>query len=110
MVTTDKEHDVQFDDLEKAYYFGIAVFDNDGGLPGILHFEETGGAAELHVTQKTRAWRSLVSVVDMDASPHSCARFGNAYRRGCGSLGEDPTRDVDLHVRFDLEFHPRIDP
>jgi hypothetical protein len=30
LVTTDKEHDVQFDDLKKTYYFGIAVFDNDG--------------------------------------------------------------------------------
>jgi hypothetical protein len=30
LVTTDKGHDVQFDDLKKTYYFGIAVFDNDG--------------------------------------------------------------------------------
>jgi hypothetical protein len=30
MVNADKAHDVQFDDLKKTYYFGIAVFDNDG--------------------------------------------------------------------------------
>jgi hypothetical protein len=30
LVTADKGHDVQFDDLKKTYYFGIAVFDNDG--------------------------------------------------------------------------------
>jgi len=29
LVTSDKEHDVQFDDLSKAYYFGIAVWEND---------------------------------------------------------------------------------
>jgi hypothetical protein len=30
LITADKGHDVQFDDLKKTYYFGIAVFDNDG--------------------------------------------------------------------------------
>ncbi len=30
LVTGDKAHDVQFDDLKKIYYFGIAVSDNDG--------------------------------------------------------------------------------
>jgi hypothetical protein len=30
LVTTDTGHDVQFDDLKKTYYFGIALFDNDG--------------------------------------------------------------------------------
>ena len=29
LVTNDKEHDVQFDDLSKTYYFGIAVWEND---------------------------------------------------------------------------------
>lgn len=27
--TEDKEHDVQFNDLKKVYYFGLAVWDND---------------------------------------------------------------------------------
>lgn len=31
LATEDKEHDVQFDDLTKTYYFGMSVFDNDGG-------------------------------------------------------------------------------
>ena len=30
LLTEDRVHDVQFDDLKKTYYFGIAVFDNDG--------------------------------------------------------------------------------
>jgi hypothetical protein len=30
LVTTDKAHDVQFNDLNETYSFGIAVFDNDG--------------------------------------------------------------------------------
>jgi hypothetical protein len=30
LVTTDKAHDVQLDDLRKTFYFDIAVFDNDG--------------------------------------------------------------------------------
>jgi len=30
LLTEDRMHDVQFDDLKKTYYFGIAVFDNDG--------------------------------------------------------------------------------
>ena len=30
LITEDNVHDVQFDDLKKTYYFGIAVFDNDG--------------------------------------------------------------------------------
>jgi hypothetical protein len=30
LVTGDKAHDVQFDDLKNTYYFGIAVFGNDG--------------------------------------------------------------------------------
>lgn len=29
LVTEDKEHDVQFEDLAKTYYFGIAVWEND---------------------------------------------------------------------------------
>ncbi|MFQ5451828.1 MAG: ethylbenzene dehydrogenase-related protein [Nitrospinaceae bacterium] len=29
LVTNDKAHDVQFDDLSKTYYFGIAVWEND---------------------------------------------------------------------------------
>jgi len=29
LVTSDKEHDVQFEDLSKPYYFGIAVWEND---------------------------------------------------------------------------------
>ncbi len=29
LVTNDKEHDVQFDDLSKTYYFGMAVWEND---------------------------------------------------------------------------------
>lgn len=29
LVTNDKKHDVQFDDLSKTYYFGIAVWEND---------------------------------------------------------------------------------
>jgi hypothetical protein len=30
LVTEDTAHDVQFDDLGKAYYFGVSIFDNDG--------------------------------------------------------------------------------
>jgi hypothetical protein len=30
LVTADKAHDAQFDDLKRTYHFGIAVFDNDG--------------------------------------------------------------------------------
>jgi len=30
LITTDKAHDVQFDDLKKTFYFDIAVFDNAG--------------------------------------------------------------------------------
>jgi hypothetical protein len=30
LVTGDKAHDVQFDDFKNTYYFGIAVFGNDG--------------------------------------------------------------------------------
>ena len=30
LVTDDKDHDVQFDDLKKAYYFGVATWENDG--------------------------------------------------------------------------------
>ena len=29
LVTSDKKNDVQFDDLKKHYYFGLAVWDND---------------------------------------------------------------------------------
>ncbi|MFQ5481197.1 MAG: ethylbenzene dehydrogenase-related protein [Nitrospinaceae bacterium] len=29
LVTSDPRHDVQFDDLSKSYYFGIAVWEND---------------------------------------------------------------------------------
>jgi len=29
LVTNDPEHDVQFSDLSKTYYFGIAVWEND---------------------------------------------------------------------------------
>lgn len=29
LITNDPEHDVQFDDLSKTYYFGIAVWEND---------------------------------------------------------------------------------
>lgn len=30
LITPDKEHDVQFDDLKKTYHFHIAIFDNSG--------------------------------------------------------------------------------
>jgi hypothetical protein len=30
LATADKDHDVQFDDLRKPYYFAISIFDNDG--------------------------------------------------------------------------------
>ncbi len=29
LVTDDKDHDVQFDDLKKTYYFGLATWEND---------------------------------------------------------------------------------
>ncbi|HJP17614.1 MAG TPA: ethylbenzene dehydrogenase-related protein [Nitrospinota bacterium] len=29
LVTDDKEHDVQFDNLKKVYYFGLAIWDNE---------------------------------------------------------------------------------
>ncbi len=41
LVTTDKGHDVQFDDLKKTFYFNIAVFDNDGSNVHTMSLDPT---------------------------------------------------------------------